>query len=89
MTGLAFSPLLHNIFLFLHQSVTVRGIKYTVYNVARFFLLTFFIKKIFFFTPPPPPPKKYVIKCLIMLCIFVFTMGQLLRVHTGERTSAE
>ncbi len=34
-------------------------------------------------------PKKYVIKCLIMLCIFVFTMGQLLRVHTGERTSAE
>ncbi len=35
------------------------------------------------------PPKKYVIKCLIMLCIFVFTMGQLLRVHTGERTSAE
>ncbi len=35
------------------------------------------------------PPKKYVIICLIMLCIFVFTMGQLLRVHTGERTSAE
>ncbi len=35
------------------------------------------------------PPKKYVIKCLIMLCIFVFTMGQLLRIHTGERTSAE
>ncbi len=34
-------------------------------------------------------PKKYVIRCLIMLCIFVFTMGQLLSVHTGERTSAE
>ncbi len=32
-------------------------------------------------------PKKCVIKCLIMRCIFVFTMGQLLRVHTGERTS--
>ncbi len=27
--------------------------------------------------------RKYVIKCLIMLCIFVFTMGQLLRVQTG------
>ncbi len=27
-------------------------------------------------------PKKYVIKCLIMRCIFIFTMGQLLRVHT-------
>ncbi len=37
--------------------------------------------------------QKYVIKCLIMLCIFVFTMGQLLSVHdytgSGERTSAE
>ncbi len=41
------------------------------------------------FLTPPPPKKKNVIKCLIMLCIFVFTMGQLLRVHTGERTSAE
>ncbi len=37
--------------------------------------------------------QKYVIKCLIMLCILVFTMGQLLSVHdytgSGERTSAE
>ncbi len=37
--------------------------------------------------------QKYVIKCLIMLCIFVFTMGQLLSVHdytgSGERTSAD
>ncbi len=37
--------------------------------------------------------QKYVIKCLIMLYIFVFTMGQLLSVHeltvSGERTSVE
>ncbi len=45
-----------------------------------------------FLDPTPPPKKKqqqHFIKYLIMLFIFVFTMGQLLRVHTGERTSAE
>ncbi len=37
--------------------------------------------------------QKYVIKCLIMLYIFVFTMGQLLSVYeltvSGERRSVE
>ncbi len=39
--------------------------------------------------PPQKNKKINVITFLIMLCIFVFTMGQLLRVHTEERTRAE
>ncbi len=69
---------------FIFENEVNSPLRWLLWEGGFIFLFEWWRGEYFAFSPP-----KYVIKCLIMLCIFVFTTGQLLRVHTGERTSAE